>query len=115
MTAPDPASAARTETIQTAAAIMGNAIAWRRTSIQGPGLGMRAASPGTADSRRKGAAIPSASAVKTPSDAPTEWDRAYPTAAPMKGAVQGVATAVANIPLRKEAAPPFPRTLPPAS
>ncbi len=30
----------------------------------------------------------------------------------MKGAVQGVATAVANIPLRKEAAPPLPRTTP---
>ena len=48
-----PASAASTEAIQTAAAIIGNAMTWRKVSIQGPGLRQAADTrPGTTESRR---------------------------------------------------------------
>ena len=77
-----------------------------RVSIQAPGRGSARRAGGHRVSTRKGSGEAEAEAAKTASATPALWVSAKPTAEPMNGAVQGVATSVASTPVKKE--PPRP-------
>src|SRR5260370_28990553 len=70
------------------------------------GLGRNRCMPGTAVASRNGKARPNPSASKTATDTYQGCVTANPMADAMKGAVQGVATAVASAPVKKEPAYP---------
>ena len=91
-----------THTSHTAVANSGKASAWRSVTIHAPGRGRRASRPGSSASSRYGAAMPSPSAVKIASASAAGRASAKPSAAPMNGAVQGVATSTASTPVRNE-------------
>ena len=86
---------------------MGTAMTLRKVSIQGPGLGSQAAHPGMQQSKSQGSAMPKPSARKTASASAAGCVTAKPSAAPIKGAVQGLATMTASMPVRKELRRPF--------
>src|SRR5690606_6985990 len=69
-----------------------------KCSIQAPGLGRRAASPGKSTRRQKGAASPSPNTKKTSAIVADEAAKAKPTAVPRSGAEQGVASTTASTP-----------------
>src|SRR5690606_26685965 len=91
----------KTQASQSTVAKSGKAIACLKVSIQRPGLGSSAASRGTNESVRYGSAIPTASALNTGRATTAGCVSAKPRAAPMNGAVQGVATTVASTPEKK--------------
>ena len=101
-----PACSDTTHSSQTAAPYIGNASAPRSTSIHAPGRGSNRATPGTTESTRYGAANPSPSAPKTNIATTAGAARAAAIAAPMNGAVQGVATSTASSPVKKLPAMP---------
>ena len=57
-----------------------------------------------------GKANPRPKLVKIKKDWAADWVKAYPRAVPIKGAVQGVATRVINIPLKDVGMVPWPET-----
>ena len=67
---------------------------------------------GASVSTRNGSARPSPSARITASASAAGWVRAKPTAVPMNGAVQGVATTAASTPVKNEPASPERRVSP---
>ncbi len=78
-------------------------------SIHAPGRGSSRARPGTALTAAIGAASPQPSATNTDNAAGTGAISANPSAAPMNGAVHGVATIVASTPVAKAPmSPPCP-------
>ena len=70
--------------------------------IQAPGRGRKRVSAGAKDSTRIGKAMPKPSERNTSIATTQGWVRANPSAGPMNGAVQGVATMVANTPVKNE-------------
>ena len=90
----------RTQTSQTTVASMGKAMKRRRVSIQAPGRGSQLPTTGTHAATRNGSASPSPKAAKIPSACAAGRLIAYPSDAPMKGAVQGEAMATASTPER---------------
>src|SRR5260221_1901622 len=107
-----PACCDKTQANQAAAAYMGKARNCLNVSIQGPGLGMKLRARGQIPSNRKGNAKPNPSETNTASAATALWDRAKPSAAAMKGAVQGAATATASTPVKNAPDSPPRRTSP---
>ena len=77
------------------------AVSCLKISIHAPGRGRMRVHAGWKLRRRYGAASPRASAVKTAKVMAAGCARAKPMAAPMSGAVQGVATTVARTPVKK--------------
>mmetsp|Transcript_23223 Transcript_23223/g.54973 ORF Transcript_23223/g.54973 Transcript_23223/m.54973 type:complete len:221 (+) Transcript_23223:2387-3049(+) len=118
-----PACWASTHSSQTTAAYIGKARACLKVSIHAPGRGSQRWAAGQNASTRKGRARPRPSARNTASITAAGWASAKARAAPMKGAVQGVATTAASTPVKKlpvnplRAARPEPRPvkLPPIS
>ena len=90
-----------TQTSQAAAAYIGKASAWRKIAIHGPGFGRRRPRPGKKPRSAKGAARPRPIARKTAKVAAGGAAKPAAIAAPMKGAVQGVATSTARSPVKK--------------
>ena len=72
-----------------------------KTPIQDPGRGSNRAMAGTRLASASGAANPTPSAIKIANASGAGAISAKPSAAPMNGAVQGVATTVANTPVAK--------------
>ncbi len=66
-----------------------------------PGCGNSRVHAGLNDSSRYGAANPNASAVKIANVTPADCASANPIAAPINGAVHGVATTIASTPVKK--------------
>src|SRR5262245_41349772 len=75
-------------------------------SIHGPGRGTILRQAGKNARARYGSAKPRASAWKTAIATGTGWVTARPTAAPMKGAVHGVAATAARAPVKSDPAYP---------
>ncbi len=73
----------------------------RSVSIHAPGRGSQWPTAGTQAAARKGSASPSPRAAKIPSACAAGRLMAYPSDAPMNGAVQGEAMATASTPDRK--------------
>ena len=96
-----PLCAQSTETSQSAAPYMGQAMMRRSFSIQGPGRGSSRVRPGASARISVGAASPRPSAANTARVAGAGMTKAAPIAAAMKGAVQGLATNTASAPVAK--------------
>ena len=79
-------------------ASMGNARAWRRVTIQMPGLGKACATAGTQLANKKGKAKPRPMQANTDKACQAGMVIATPKDAPINGAVQGEATATASTP-----------------
>ena len=77
---------------------IGNARAWRSVFIQGPGRGILRASAGDRLAAKNGSAMPVPMAANTSRACQLGKPSAKPSEAPMKGAVQGEATATASRP-----------------
>ena len=73
-----------------------------KCSIQTPGRGRSRATAGQALATKYGSAMPRPSAANTAMPCADGRATAAPSEAPMKGAVQGEATATASTPVRKE-------------
>ena len=101
-----PACRLMTHNSHAAAAYIGNASAPRSTSIQAPGRGSSRATPGTSAKARNGAANPSPNAPNTSSATGAGAASATANAAPINGAVQGVATSTASSPVAYEPSTP---------
>src|SRR5262249_35307799 len=71
-------------------------------SIQGPGLGRNRSHAGCALNSRYGARMPAATAMNIDKMIAGAWVNAKPSAVPRNGAVQGVASTVANTPWENE-------------
>ena len=97
-----PACCPSTHTSQTTVANIGKAISTLKCAIHTPGRGSSRASCGKALAARKGKAMPRPSAPKTASACAVGKVTAAPSDAPMKGAVQGEATATASTPVSNE-------------
>src|SRR3569833_236240 len=108
-----PASCARTQTSQAAPPYMGKARNCLKVSIQGPGLGMKARARGHRPRSKNGRAKPTPSAMKISNAKGADNVRAKPSAAAMKGAVQGAATATASTPVKKAPTAPLRDANPP--
>ena len=93
-----------TQASQTTVASIGNAIAVLKVAIHTPGLGSMRASLGQALAARYGNAMPTPSAANSVSACTEGSVKARPSAAPMKGAVQGEAMATASTPVSAESA-----------
>ncbi len=75
-------------------------------SIHAPGRGSTFTADGKMDRSRYGVESPTPMAVKIVNDSNVGTASAAPSAGARKGALQGVATAVASTPVRKESAYP---------
>ena len=104
-----PASCASTQASHAAAPYIGKARNCFSRSIQGPGRGRNDKACGQTPKIMKGSAKPRPSARKIKSADTTLWVRAKPSAAAMKGAVQGAATATASTPVKKAPVTPAAR------
>jgi hypothetical protein len=93
-----PAWAPSTHASHATVAKSGKASTCRKVSIHAPGFGKRRSHRGKSESSSTGSAMPTPSAANTASANPADWDTVKPTAAPMNGAVHGVATTVASTP-----------------
>src|SRR5713226_6139132 len=93
-----PTSWISTQISQATVPYSGKASSCLNQVIQAPGRGNRLANPGTAVASTIGAASPMPSATNTASASGAGATSAKPSAAPMNGAVQGVATIVARMP-----------------
>src|SRR4029079_7789828 len=101
------------QTSHAAAAYMGKARNCLKVSIQVPGLGIKASSRGHTPNNRNGKAKPSPNATNTASADSALCVKAKPSAAAMKGAVQGAATAAANTPVKNAPVMPLRPARPP--
>ena len=99
ITTSTPVCLPATHSNQRAVRYMGNAKNCFRFSIHCPGLGSFDASDGINVSATKGSAIPSPKKAKINSATLLFCEIAKPSAGPMKGAVQGLATVVASTPV----------------
>ena len=90
-----------TQSSQTAARPTGIAITFFSVSIQAPGFGSHFTQPGKMVRRSHGSAMPNPSTRNTVTAMAAGCESAKPSAAPMKGAVQGLATMTARIPVKK--------------
>ena len=95
-----PASCASTQVSHAAAPYMGKARNCFSRSIQVPGLGMKDKARGKSARIRNGRAKPKPSDRKISNADTVLCVRAKPSAAAMKGAVQGAATATASTPVK---------------
>ena len=90
-----------THNSQTAVRYSGKAMTCLSVSIQAPGLGSQLLAAALLLMATIGAAIPTPSAAKIISALTGGWVRAKPSALPIKGAVQGLATTTASTPVKK--------------
>jgi len=102
----------RTQASQPTAKSIGMARNFLKLFIQAPGLGRKKRADGKKERRRMGEANPRARAEKTASVPGTGRAKAAARATPMKGAVQGEATATASRPEAKEPVQPCRGLLP---
>ena len=98
---PLPPNCAVSHTSASAVSAMGSAIARRKRSIHAPGLGSMRRSAGTKPMSRNGKASPSPRAANNNSASGAGSSNAAPSAAAMKGPVQGVAATAASSPVAK--------------
>ena len=77
-----------------------------KRTIQGPGFGSQRVHTGTSVRMSQGRAMPRPSARNTAEAVTVLCVTAYPSAAPIKGAVQGDATTTASTPVQKLPAGP---------
>ena len=96
-----------TQTSQATVANIGKAISCLNVTIHAPGRGRARARPGSALSARYGSAMPTPIAPNTASACSAGKPTAYPSDAPMNGAVQGDAIAVASTPDKNAFTPGF--------
>ena len=80
---------------------MGIAMICLKRTIQGPGFGSQRVHTGTSVRMSQGRAMPRPSARNTAEAVTVLCVTAYPSAAPIKGAVQGDATTTASTPVQK--------------
>ena len=80
---------------------MGRAMMRRSDTIQTPGRGSSFVQTGMTVRTSQGSAIPKPRARKIAADSQVSCVSAYPSAAPMKGAVQGEAITTARTPVQK--------------
>src|SRR5688500_14393549 len=94
--------AASTQSMYPTVAYSGNAMNCLNVSIHAPGRGRIFTACGKMDRSRYGADNPTAIAVKMANDSMGETASAAPSAGARKGALHGVATAVASTPVRND-------------
>jgi hypothetical protein len=97
----DPQSRRRTQTSQATAANIGRERIFLKVFIQAPGLGRKERSAGKNEKRRTGEAKPRAKEQKIRRVPMAGRAKAAAKATPIKGAVQGEATATAKRPEAK--------------
>ena len=78
-----------------------------KVSIHAPGFGRYLSKAGKNENNKYGNATPSASIVKIMNACTPDCVKANPNAGPINGPVHGVATKVANTPLKKEPEKPL--------
>ncbi len=100
-----PACRPSTHTSQTTVANIGKASACFSRSIHGPGRGKRWRQPGISTKAMYGTAMPRPSVPNTARASGAGWVTAKPSAAPMNGAVQGLAASTASTPEPKASMP----------
>jgi len=107
----DPQSRRRTQASQATAANMGIERIFLKVFIQAPGLGRKESREGKKESSSTGEAKPTAREEKTSKVPRGGRAKAEAKATPMKGAVQGEATATASRPEAKAPVQPCPEFL----
>jgi hypothetical protein len=93
-----PRWAPRTESKKSRVAISKKPMSCFTRTIHGPGLGKNLSQAGCALKKKYGALIPRAIAPNINRITVADWVKAKPSAVPRNGAVQGVASTVANTP-----------------